>query len=231
MIFELLKSSRTRSAAAWLLLTATVTVLLGAPNLGCDRNPSTARRSDDPASYVSTAVITEGSLGLIRIGSDREEVIRQLRMSGASTVLAGPVRVEARSSAELPKLIDADGLIIGRNEASIEFENDEVKKVHVAPIRSEWEAYLSGVRTRTETFEALEQILETAPGVVIWSTAPDTRNVRLDSPSIPDMARLERYPIWESGYRDDDGLWHLELAFDEGELVRIEVKHSRIGLP
>lgn len=175
--------------------------------------------------------ITEGGFRDVRIGRAKDQVIEDLLTFGAAGVTPGPKDVvEATRPVDLARLRDAEGLVAASGAVTIEFDGDEVQRVMIAPTLPKWQSALHGVRTRSEVFHALEQLLGGAAALPVRRFAPDAHYVSLQKLTPQNHELLEKYDLWEISHDGALGYSHLDLEFERGSLVKIFVLESPSAL-
>lgn len=181
-------------------------------------------RAKELEHLAKTQEVTEGSFRALTIGESKDQALAGLRKMGVTRVKPGlGERVVVKKAEDLPKLHDAEGIIVGAGDVTIAFDGNDVQRVTVAPIFPEWKALLHGVRTRQEAFRALSTIVGDAKDVSVRALAVDADNVWLEQMSPEGRALLEKYDLWKIAHDADDGYVHMNLEFAQGRLRKIAV--------
>lgn len=181
---------------------------------------------------ITRQEITEGSFRQISVGHEKKKVVSELRSMDVRFVMPDLlVPIEVTRAAELNRLASAEGLIVGSGDVVVSFAGDEVERVLIAPIFSEWKPLLQNALTRAAVFEGLAQILDRHPDVIVRSLAPDARHVNLEALTPQDMWLLNKYDLWEASHDDREGYWIFRLEFKHSRLQKITVQHSPVEFP
>jgi hypothetical protein len=176
--------------------------------------------------------ITKGTFRKLTVGDSKDQVLRQLDAMGVEFVYPDLAnRAEVGNSEDLGALRSADGIIVGAGSVVVEFEDDEVVRVLVAPIHPRWKDLLESAQTRDQVFEALRTMLDENGGLTVRSLAPDADYVKVRAPGRTGSRLLGRYDEWKASFSDSEGYWSLKMHFSEDRLSKIEVWHSPVEVP
>ncbi|MCB1689687.1 MAG: hypothetical protein KDI33_14425 [Halioglobus sp.] len=182
---------------------------------------------------ITTRSIVDGEIFGIRIGMSKRSTIGKLKETGIDYLkLNVKERIRVSDSNDLARLETAGAVILFPGDARFVFYGDEIRDREVlSSIKIAWRSRLEQAVTREEVFAVFSEMLATDKRIVVGNYVPEGSWISLDSLTSENWILLEKYDSWGVSYSKVDGLWALELRYEEDQLNEIIVRHSPVAIP
>lgn len=170
----------------------------------------------------------------LKMGSDKEAVIDQLRESGEVSNVRPEVANKIRATSVGPmldKVLEENGIVLNGPKfyLKISFENDLVQSVFSPPYTTYDRVDISVGQIRSSTRKSILYLFRDGVIQDVYNFLPNSRWISLATISPADKEYLRRYDDWM--FHEIGTHSATKLRFESGQLVSIDRKWSPIELP
>ena len=171
----------------------------------------------------------------MKIGQSKEEVLKILQAKpNVSRVSPEPyetVNIDQDSVQDMDRLMEAEAISIRgpRYHTQLEFDNDVVSALSLAPINKGVSFGLTLGQSKKEALSILKVLLRNWHKFRVHNFVPGHPHFALDKLDNEERMKLQKYDYWVFG--ESDEFSRMELYFRDDKLERMEYMWSPIELP